>query len=173
MRNLQNKLAFSLHQRLANPDDLLSEPPHIAEERKALAAQVEILVKASAVLSRDVELSVGIGLDTELERKYTELLNNGTTTTKQPPMMTKQPMSSSGGVFAGLSGGGAAPPSVAAQPVRSNPSPPPAPATNGHAHGGGLFGGGGAAPGGSLFAATNEVKQSGIFDRTKKNPLFD
>jgi hypothetical protein len=58
VRNVQNKLAFTLHQKLTNPDQFLSEPPHIAEERKALAAQVEILVKAAAVLSsRNIELS--------------------------------------------------------------------------------------------------------------------
>ena len=39
-----------MHQ--ADPTDLLCEPPHIAEERRALISQLEILSKAAAVLSR-------------------------------------------------------------------------------------------------------------------------
>eukprot|EP00932_Pfiesteria_piscicida_P002885 SRR837773.12804.p1 GENE.SRR837773.12804~~SRR837773.12804.p1 ORF type:complete len:806 (+),score=265.56 SRR837773.12804:59-2476(+) len=69
VRAVQDKLQFELlnalnqRERLA---ELLGEPPHIMEERKTLSNQLQVLQKASAVLTRDPTLAA-IALEAEDE----------------------------------------------------------------------------------------------------------
>jgi len=87
IRQVQNTLAYSLHQHLANPGNLMCESPHIAEERNAMSAQLEILEKAAIVLSRDLELSLGVNVDAHLEEKYASLLDGKPSTSGAFPFV--------------------------------------------------------------------------------------
>merc|ERR1719384_3040602 len=69
VRAVQDKLQFELLNALNQKDrlvELLGEPPHIMEERKTLNAQLSVLQKATAVLTRDPTLAA-IALDAEDE----------------------------------------------------------------------------------------------------------
>lgn len=60
VRAVQDKLQFELLNTLNQPsklEELLGEPPHILEERRTLTAQLQVLQKASAVLTRDPTLA--------------------------------------------------------------------------------------------------------------------
>merc|ERR1719436_1686880 len=59
VRGVQDKLQFELLNSLNKKDrisELLGEPPHIMEERKSLTALLQVLQKASGVLTRDPTL---------------------------------------------------------------------------------------------------------------------
>ncbi|PFH31932.1 dynamin-related protein DRPB [Besnoitia besnoiti] len=56
VRQLQEKLQFEIYNQLNDEkqfNELLGEPPHIMEERRALMSQLQTLKRASAVLQRD------------------------------------------------------------------------------------------------------------------------
>ncbi|CAK9048601.1 unnamed protein product [Durusdinium trenchii] len=60
VRAVQEKLQFELLSALNKPDklsEMLGEPPHIVEERRTLHNQLQVLQKASAVLTRDPTLA--------------------------------------------------------------------------------------------------------------------
>ena len=60
VRAVQDKLQFELLSALNKPDklsELLGEPAHIMEERRTLHNQLQVLQKASAVLTRDPTLA--------------------------------------------------------------------------------------------------------------------
>lgn len=60
VRAVQDKLQFALLSELNKPDklsEMLGEPPHIVEERRTLHNQLQVLQKASAVLTRDPTLA--------------------------------------------------------------------------------------------------------------------
>ncbi|CAK9101686.1 unnamed protein product, partial [Durusdinium trenchii] len=60
VRAVQEKLQFELLSALNKPDklsEMLGEPPHIMEERRTLHNQLQVLQKASAVLTRDPTLA--------------------------------------------------------------------------------------------------------------------
>eukprot|EP00439_Symbiodinium_sp_Y106_P014962 s3690_g2.t1 len=60
VRAVQDKLQFELLNALNHPDklsELLGEPPHIVEERRTLNNQLQVLMKASSVLTRDPTLA--------------------------------------------------------------------------------------------------------------------
>jgi len=170
VRNVQNKLAFVLHQRLANPDDLLTEPKEIAEERKHIVSQIEILSKAAAVLSRDIEQRVGKNIDHEYESKYNQLMQGGGpgnfgSQFGGQPAKPKQPAQSGFGAPGGNALFSSPTPNAAIpqQVQQHKPAPPPQQA------GGGLFGGSTSGLGtktNSLFAGSSATGQ-------KKTSLFD
>lgn len=71
VRAVQDKLQFELLNELNRREklaELLGEPPHIMEERKTLTAQLQVLSKASGVLTRDPTLAA-IALDAEDEEE--------------------------------------------------------------------------------------------------------
>ena len=60
VRAVQDKLQFELLNALNQPEklsELLGEPPHIMEERRTLNNQLQVLMKASSVLTRDPTLA--------------------------------------------------------------------------------------------------------------------
>merc|ERR1719162_44293 len=69
VRAVVDKIQFELLNTLNRDDkinELLGEPPHILEERKQLNAQLQILQKAHAVLTRDPTLAA-IAFEAEIE----------------------------------------------------------------------------------------------------------
>merc|ERR1719476_676839 len=71
VRAVQDKLQFELLNALNQKErlaELLGEPPHIMEERKTLNAQLTVLQKASAVLTRDPTLAA-IAFEAEVEEQ--------------------------------------------------------------------------------------------------------
>mmetsp|Transcript_95934 Transcript_95934/g.240452 ORF Transcript_95934/g.240452 Transcript_95934/m.240452 type:complete len:818 (-) Transcript_95934:159-2612(-) len=73
VRAVQDKLQFELLNALNQKDrlsELLGEPPHIMEERKTLTSQLQVLQKASGVLTRDPTLAA-IALQAEDEEQQT------------------------------------------------------------------------------------------------------
>merc|ERR1719382_541067 len=71
VRAVQDKLQFELLNALNKKDklaELLGEPPHIMEERKTLTMMLQVLQKASAVLTRDPTLAA-IAFEAEAEEQ--------------------------------------------------------------------------------------------------------
>lgn len=71
VRAVQDKLQFELLNTLNQPsklEELLGEPPHILEERRTLTAQLQVLQKASGVLTRDPTLAA-IAFEAEEEEE--------------------------------------------------------------------------------------------------------
>lgn len=69
IRAVQDKLQYELLNELnqkERAEALLGEPPHIMEERRALASQLEVLVKAINVLTRDPALA-SLAFEAELD----------------------------------------------------------------------------------------------------------
>uniref|UniRef100_A0A0G4FVQ9 Dynamin-type G domain-containing protein n=1 Tax=Chromera velia CCMP2878 TaxID=1169474 RepID=A0A0G4FVQ9_9ALVE len=60
VRSIQEKLQFELYNELNKADlisELLGEPPHIVEERKAIQGQLGVFKKAATVLQRDPHIA--------------------------------------------------------------------------------------------------------------------
>mmetsp|Transcript_39026 Transcript_39026/g.90471 ORF Transcript_39026/g.90471 Transcript_39026/m.90471 type:complete len:596 (-) Transcript_39026:71-1858(-) len=71
VRGVQDKLQFELLNALNQKDriaELLGEPPHIMEERKALTALMKVLQNASSVLTRDPALAAA-AFEAEVEEE--------------------------------------------------------------------------------------------------------
>lgn len=71
VRAVQEKMQFELLNALNHKEklgELLGEPPHIREERKTLTHQLQVLMKASAVLTRDPTLAA-IAMEAEDEEE--------------------------------------------------------------------------------------------------------
>jgi len=71
VRGVQDKLQFELLTALNKKDrisELLGEPPHIMEERKVLMQQLQVLQRASGVLTRDPTLAA-IAFEAEEEEE--------------------------------------------------------------------------------------------------------
>eukprot|EP00927_Polykrikos_kofoidii_P051247 TRINITY_DN45034_c0_g1_i1.p1 TRINITY_DN45034_c0_g1~~TRINITY_DN45034_c0_g1_i1.p1 ORF type:complete len:813 (+),score=173.26 TRINITY_DN45034_c0_g1_i1:55-2493(+) len=71
VRAVQEKIQFELLQSLQSSikmQELLGEPPHIVEERRTLQKQLDILKKASQVLTRDPTLA-SIAFEAEFEEE--------------------------------------------------------------------------------------------------------
>lgn len=88
VRAVQDKLQFELLNALNQKDrlaELLGEPPHIMEERKTLTNQLQVLQKASAVLTRDPTLAA-IALEAEDEEERTDRM--------QPPKTSMSSLNS-------------------------------------------------------------------------------
>jgi GTPase SAR1 family protein len=139
VRAVQDKLQFELLNALNKTEmleGLLGEPPHIVEERRTLSGQLNVLQKASAVLTRDPTLAA-IALEAEDE--------------EVPQKQERPPAAEKKNIFSKA----AAPVSRAAEPtpepapVRAAPAPvlepTPAPAPKQAVSAAGLFGGGGGA----------------------------
>lgn len=128
VRMVQDKLQFELLNALNQKErlaELLGEPPHIMEERRTLMAQLAVLQKASAVLTRDPTLAA-IALEAEDEEVVSAparpkapgaggMLSRVAGAAAQ---MTGNPAPAPGGIPA--AGGGTA--STFAPPVRSAPA---------------------------------------------------
>jgi len=163
VRAVQDKLQFELLNALNQPDklsELLGEPPHIMEERRTLARQLQVLQRASAVLTRDPTLAA-IAFEAEEE--------------EPPPRQVQKAQSQP------VPAGAAAPrPVVSATPAVTTQTPtaaavprptvssgqPAAPA----ARPAGLFGGGTA--GGAKSGLFDEGPAAPKRATTTKNPLF-
>eukprot|EP00914_Ancora_sagittata_P008403 GHVO01016390.1.p1 GENE.GHVO01016390.1~~GHVO01016390.1.p1 ORF type:complete len:563 (+),score=104.90 GHVO01016390.1:64-1689(+) len=91
VRQIQDKLQFEIYNELNSPAklaELLSEPPHIAEERKELLKQTKVLKSALLVLQKDPNLShFPVGDDLEIEQEVSALR----TTTEQGTSGAVQP----------------------------------------------------------------------------------
>lgn len=135
VRQVQEKLQYQLLNQLNQGDkvlELLGEPAHIREERKSLAAQLDVLKKAHNVLTRDPTLAA-IAFDAEDEMEPAAAPANAQ---RPAPVASKPPAQiSQQQQFAP-----APRPAAAQQPPAAVPAPKPA--TPAPAGGAGLFGGG-------------------------------
>ena len=154
VRAVQDKLQFELLNALNHADklsELLGEPPHIVEERRTLNNQLQVLMKASSVLTRDPTLAA-IAFEAEDEAAAPA------PAPKTAPRPATAPSPAPG-------------PQVpvstmpAAKPATPAPAPTPAPKPSGAA---------------SLFGAPSAgARTSSLFDEGQpkrpaaKNPLFD
>jgi len=125
VRAVQDKLQFELLNALNQRDklaELLGEPPHIMEERKTLTGQLQVLQKASAVLTRDPTLAA-IALEAEDEDMQTQ---------PTPAAPQARPATGAGGVGnmlrsamgAGATGSAQAAASTASPPAATRPAIP-------------------------------------------------
>ena len=154
VRAVQDKLQFELLNALNHPDklsELLGEPPHIVEERRTLNNQLQVLMKASSVLTRDPTLAA-IAFEAEDEAAASPTAS---------PAPSK-PMPSAASAGAGPTVPVSTMPSMpSAKPAASVPAPAPKPA--------------GAT---SLFGASTAPPRSSLFEEGQpkrpaaKNPLF-
>merc|ERR1719282_2219916 len=90
VRGVQDKLQFELLNALNKKDrisELLGEPPHIMEERKVLVQQLQVLQRASGVLTRDPTLAA-IAFEAEEEE---EALVSSSREPAQTPIPTATP----------------------------------------------------------------------------------
>ncbi|CAK0879561.1 unnamed protein product [Prorocentrum cordatum] len=188
VRGVQDKLQFELLNALNKKDrisELLGEPPHIMEERKVLMQQLQVLQRASGVLTRDPTLAA-IAFEAEEEEEQQQqqaparrpapaAAGPGATAAaaqRPAPVISSATPSvpAAGGVSRALGASGQPGAGAPALPASTGvPRPSPAPAVGG----GGLFGAP-AAPaargGGGLFddGAPAAKKAPGA----TKNPLF-
>ncbi|CAE7230164.1 dnm1l [Symbiodinium sp. CCMP2592] len=142
VRAVQDKLQFELLNALNHPDklsELLGEPPHIVEERRTLNNQLQVLMKASSVLTRDPTLAA-IAFEAEDEAAASP---------RASPAPSK-PMPSAASAGAGPTVPVSTMPSMppSAKPAVSVPAPAPKPAGSTS-----LFGASSAPPRSSLFEA--------------------
>eukprot|EP00930_Biecheleria_cincta_P033946 TRINITY_DN23492_c0_g1_i1.p1 TRINITY_DN23492_c0_g1~~TRINITY_DN23492_c0_g1_i1.p1 ORF type:complete len:791 (-),score=186.14 TRINITY_DN23492_c0_g1_i1:82-2454(-) len=168
VRAVQDKLQFELLNELNQPDklqELLGEPPHIVEERKTLANQLQVLQKASAVLTRDPTLAA-IAFEAEDDEQPLP----------QPKAAASRPMVSSmpqAGAGYPAAASAAPRPAVSTMPAPGAAAPSPAAGMTRPQGAGSLLSGGGAP------AAASRV---GLFDESPApmpkraapppNPLF-
>lgn len=162
VRHVMDKLQFELLNTLNQKDkisELLGEPPHILEERKSLSALLDVLQRASQVLTRDPTLAA-IAFEAEDEDEQQPVA--------QRPQAASQPGAASvAAASPGLPGPAAA---RAPAPAAAAPAVAAPPGT------------GGIRPGGTstLFgAAPASSGKPGLFDEAPaakkaatKNPLF-
>jgi len=161
VRAVLDKLQFELLNELnqgAKIAELLGEPPHIMEERRQLTSQLNVLQRATNVLSRDPTLAA-IAFEAEEEE-----LEAQEATPKARPVAPKP-----------------APAQQSPAPAPARQPANPAPATTAKAAPGPAAAqapspaGGGAAP---LFGAPAKTTKAGLFDdddkpkTASKNPLF-
>jgi len=157
VRAVQDKLQFELLNALNHPDklsELLGEPPHIVEERRTLNNQLQVLMKASSVLTRDPTLAA-IAFEAEDE---------AAAPAPSAPKAAARPATSPSPAapMAAPSTGSAVP--VSTMPSTKAAVPAPAPKPAGTAS---LFGTPGAGARSTLFEE-GQPKRPG-----PKNPLFD
>lgn len=165
VRAVLDKLQFELLNELNKGDkiqELLGEPVHIMEERKQLKAQLDVLSRASGVLSRDPTLAA---IAFEAEEEEEELAQRAAPAPK--PAVSQQAAAP-----APVRQAPAPAPAPQRPQATSSPSPSPAP---GRAAGGQpapLFGGPAPTKAG-LFdeAPSRAAKAPGL--PAKSNPLFD
>ncbi|CAJ1377128.1 unnamed protein product [Effrenium voratum] len=128
VRAVQDKLQFALLNALNQPDQLsalLGEPPHIMEERRTLTNQLQVLQKASGVLTRDPTLAA-IAFEAEDEepapRRPSAAGTAANVANAAAPVVSKAPSS------LGALGGGAGGPSGPPKSLFGGPGPAAAPA---------------------------------------------
>lgn len=174
VRAVQDKLQFELINQLNSPDkisELLGEPPHIMEERRTLTNQLNVLQKATAVLTRDPTLAA-IAFEAEQEEQKPPA-SSFAPPSRQAPAPAVAPVGSRGAPPAAgpaptpmVSTTPAAPvPSMATRPATGVPAAPadavPRPASST-----------------SLFGAQPTGPKPGLFDdgpapkKKTANPLF-
>mmetsp|Transcript_42765 Transcript_42765/g.118084 ORF Transcript_42765/g.118084 Transcript_42765/m.118084 type:complete len:811 (+) Transcript_42765:75-2507(+) len=195
VRAVQDKLQFELLTELNKADrisELLGEPPHILEERRTLAAQLQVLQKAAGVLARDPTLAAA-AFEAEMDEQQrppapaaarapggsnVAAASGAFAPPGRGPAGATAPTPAPTAASSVLGGSGVAGgppkqhpalsgPTSAAAPSMTRPGPGPAaaPATSA----GGLFGAAPTAPKAGLFD-DGPVKQT---NSSTKNPLFD
>eukprot|EP00927_Polykrikos_kofoidii_P065991 TRINITY_DN61674_c0_g1_i1.p1 TRINITY_DN61674_c0_g1~~TRINITY_DN61674_c0_g1_i1.p1 ORF type:complete len:803 (+),score=155.41 TRINITY_DN61674_c0_g1_i1:85-2493(+) len=184
VRAVQDKLQFELLQTLQSSSkmaELLGEPPHILEERRILSKQLEVLQKASAVLTRDPTLA-SIAFEAEFEEdepeKVSQTPSSATTAGRQAPSNTASKTPSAGASpypAAAASTSGALVSNAASAAQRLGQTTVSAASTAASAVSAAAV----RTPTSSLFGGPSPASKQGLFDEPKakapgptKNPLF-